>query len=489
MKSSQQAVLESPPSPESTSSHPASPHHRTSILRNAAWMVWSASLGIANSVVLWALMARWRETEELGRFTIVMSVGSIFIILCSFGLGPYLTSEIARRSEKERGPFIASAAYYLLGWSVICAAVMTGIGFVVSSSPQVHWANAVLSLAMLPTGLISIAEPTFTAYGRARVIAMASTTENLARTVVPMVLLYRGYGLSAIFLMIVVSRLVACAVYALVLRHRLKALALAQWSLIREIASKTPTFAGVTILAALHWQAAAILVGRLSGEAEAAQFGVASRILIPVSVLLASFATVIQPTATRLAVTSMEKLGEFLSHHLKLIISLALPMAVGIILLSRDALVLVFGKKYAPAAVPLSLLAVSVIPFALVMIIARGLVATSKQHIDLVGNAVGVAANIALNLYLIPRYGATGAAIAQLLSMTVVAGVEVGYSTARLFRLTVWRVVIACGWPLALMTLVVWQARHFGLWGAVAAGGAVYLACLWFNRRELKLGV
>ena len=35
--------------------------HNTSLLRNAAWMVWSASLSIANSVVLWALMARWRQ--------------------------------------------------------------------------------------------------------------------------------------------------------------------------------------------------------------------------------------------------------------------------------------------------------------------------------------------------------------------------------------------------------------------------------------------
>ena len=123
------------------------------------------------------------------------------------------------------------------------------------------------------------------------------------------------------------------------------------------------------------------------------------------------------------------------------------------------------------------------------MITARGLVATSKQHIDLVGNAVGVVANIALNLILIPRYGATGAAVVQLISMTIVATVEVGYSTTRLFRLTVWRAVIACSWPLALMTLVVWQVRHLGLWGAVAAGGVVYLGCLWFNRHELKFGV
>jgi O-antigen/teichoic acid export membrane protein len=452
-------------------------------------MAWSGALSIANSVVLWALIARWRETEELGRFTIVMSIGSLFIILCSLGLGPYLTSEIARREESARAPFIASAAFYLLGWSVICVLVMTGTGFVVSASPEVHWANAILSLAMLPTGLISIAEPTFTAYGRARVIAMASTTENLARTIVPLVLLYHGYGLSAIFLMIVISRTMACVVYAVVLRHRLKALALAQWPLVREIAAKTPTFAGVTILAAVHWQVAAVFVGKLGGEAAAAEFGVASRILIPVSVLLSSFATVIQPTAARLAASSMDKLGEFISHNLKLVISLALPMAVGVTLLARDALVIIFSEKYAAAAVPLSLLAVSVIPFALVMITARGLVATGKQHIDLIANAAAVAANLALNLILIPRYGATGAAVAQLISMIVLAAVEVGYSALRLFRLSFGRAVTICALPLLLMALAVWQARQLGLWGAVVAGGVVYLGCLWFKRRELKFGV
>ena len=474
---------------DTVAEHHASPlAHHPSLFRNAAWMAWSGLMGIANSVVLWALIARWRETEEMGRFTIVMSIGFIFIILCSLGLGPYLTSEIARRTEKERGPFIASATFYLLAWSIVCAVLMIGTGFLVSPSPEVRWANAILSLAMLPTGLISIAEPTFTAYGRTRVIAIASTTENIIRTIVPLVLLYRGYGLAAIFLTLTISRVAACAVYALVLRGRLKTLAAAQWKLVREIASKTPTFAGVTILGTLHLQAAAVLIGRLGGEAVAAQFGVASRILIPASVLLTSFANVVQPTASRLAASSLEQLGKFLSHNLKVVILLVLPMVVGVAMLARDALGIVFGTKYADAALPLSLLAMSVIPFGLAMITARGLVATGKQHIDLIGNAVAVVTNLTLNLILIPRYSATGAALAQLISMIVLAAFEIGYSAARLFRLTMWRAVIVCAWPLALMTLAVWQARQLGLWGAVAAGGVVYLGCLWLKRRDLRFG-
>jgi O-antigen/teichoic acid export membrane protein len=477
MESQAVTASESAPTPSAQSS---------SLFRNAAWMAWSGAISIANSIVLWAVVARWRTPEELGRFTIVMSVGTIFIMLCSLGLGPYLTSEIARR--KQRHAFIASATGYLLAWSAVCAVAMIATGFAVSDSAEVHLAIAILSLALLPTGLISIAEPVFTAAGRSRVIAQATTVENLLRTIVPLVVLARGYGLPWVFAVLVLGRLMACAIYALVARGHLAALRQAQWPLVREIARHTPTFAGVTVLATLHWQMAAVLAGKLGGEAVAAQFGVASRVMIPVSVLLASFATVIQPAASRLAAVSLSGLGEFLSRNVKLVLALALPMAVGILLLGRDALTLVFGPHYASAALPLSLLSISIIPFSLVMITARGLVATGKQQIDLLGNAAAVAANLAFNLLLIPRYGATGAAIAQLLSVTILAAVEVGYATRRLFRLELLRALVACAWPLALMTLVVWQARHWGLWGAVATGGAVYLGCLWLTRRDLRFG-
>src|SRR5581483_6888223 len=156
------------------------PH--SALLRSAAWMAWSGAVSIANGVVVWMAYARWRETAELGKFTIVMGLYTIFVTVCTLGLGPY----------------ISSAAVFLSAWSLVSAAAMSLTGLLVSDSREVRAAVAILSLAMLPTGLLGVAEPVCTALGRARLIALATTVENVLRTVVPLALLYLDCNLSVI---------------------------------------------------------------------------------------------------------------------------------------------------------------------------------------------------------------------------------------------------------------------------------------------------
>lgn len=454
------------------------------IVRNTAWLVWSGAIGIANSVVLWVAMAHWREASEVGQFSAVMSVYAIFMTLCSLGLNPYLANEIARR--QERGPFVASAIALIGCWSVVSAAAMAATGYMVNQSPSARLATLIFSLAMLPTGLVSVGESLFIALGRARVIAVANTTENLLRSVIPLYLLYRGHTLPVICLSFVLIRLTACVTYAIVARRWLSAWRLVSWPLMVEIIKVAPTFAGVTILAAVHWQIGTVLAGRLGGETVAAEFGVASRFLVPVTVLLFGYVNVVQPVAARLAAKSLMQLGEFLARCLRLVVALGLPLAVGGWLLGRELLILLFGPRYAGAATALGLLSTCAIPLGVVLIASRGLIATGRQRFDLLGNLVAVVSNVALNFALIPRYGAAGAAAAQLFSVTAMAAVEVGYGTRPLFALRVRQAVWLCRWPLALMATALWLVWGLGFGWEVVCGGAGYLlgvALIWERLR------
>jgi O-antigen/teichoic acid export membrane protein len=482
-----------------------------SLHRRAAWLIWSGLINLANSVVLWMVVARWREAEELGRFTVVMGVYLIFVALCSLGLGPVVVSEYARRSGAARGGgeesggerstrgsdpspagFVASAAALLLACSAAFVALMCAAGFAASAAGEARLTTVVMSLALPPTALLVVAEAVFTATGRTRVVALAATVENVIRTLVPLGLVVAGCGLPVIGLSFVGARLAACLVYAAASRDELKgrrgarALGAASWVEVRRIAALAPTFAGITILSSLHWQLAAILLGRLGGEVEAAQYGVASRFLAPTAVLLAGYANVVLPEVARLTAVSGRAAGEFLSRGLRLVIALGLPCAVGAWLLARDALELLFGAQYGAAAGAMSILAASVVPLGAALIVSRGLIAAGRQRVDLAANAAAVVTSSAASWLLIPRYGAAGAAAAHLLSMLVLAAVEFVYVSRRLFRLEVKGVLAACAAPLAVMALAVWQTRAWGVLGAVAVGGSVYLIGLWLMRRGPK---
>lgn len=431
---------------------PASKNENLS--RNLLWIIWSGVVSIANSVLLWIFIARLRDTEELGRFTTVMGLYALFFTVCSMGLMPYIVSEISRRNaEKTVENFIGSVSVFLFISGFICAILMTASGFLVSESSSVRISTAILSLAMIPTGLISTAEATAIAYGRTRLIAFVSTFENLLRTIVPLVLLYAGFDISIICVSFVAVRFVALAIYFVAARNLLAKFAFNKIEF-AKILKVTPTFAGTIILAAINWQAAIILLGRISTENESAKFGVASRFLIPVAILMASYASVIQPTISKF---TNENSGAYLAKMARYPLTLATFAAIASPFLSRFVLTLFFGEKYADVAPVLDILAVSVVPFCLVMVVARGLVATNSQHIDFAANALGVIAFFAVGLVLIPNYGAKGAAIAQLVSFLLMALFEIFYLSKKINNFKIWRTASLSSVFLIVTYIIIWK--------------------------------
>ncbi|HYE73333.1 MAG TPA: polysaccharide biosynthesis C-terminal domain-containing protein, partial [Blastocatellia bacterium] len=283
---------------------------------------------------------------------------------------------------------------------------------------------------------------------------------------------------------IVTARLVACGFYAIAARRGPSVLFKAKWEEICQVAKRAPTFAGITILSSLHWQLPTIMLGWIGSEVAAAEYGVASRFLVPSVVLLSSYSNALLPEVARLAAISSEAMGKFLSRGLQFVLCLALPFAVGAMLLSREALVWLFGARYSAASTALSLLAFTIIPLGLVMIVSRGLIANGYQRIDLLGNASAVVASVIFGWLLMPRYGATGAALAHLASMIVLVGVELIYASRRLFKLEMMRTVALCLVPLMAMSLTVWPMRSLGVLMAATVGAVVYLIGLWLMMRS-----
>ena len=431
--------------------------------QNLLWMVWSAIISIANSILLWAYFARMREVEDVGRFTIVMGIYTLFFGICSLGLIPFLVSEISRRiehssdkTEQNVVTFISTASVVLLISGVICAVLMAVGGFLVSTSWSVRLSTLILSLAMIPTGVIAVGEATAISFGQTRLIAISTTLENLLRTIIPFALIWFGFDIWLICVSFVAVRVAALLIYFWAARHKLKFFNFNTDDL-AKILQVVPTFGGTIILVSINWQAAIILLGLFSTETESAKYGVASRFLIPVSILMASYASVIQPIITKYSQKSMTNAGAYLSKMLSYPLILSTLAAIISPFLSRQILTAFFGSKYADVSTTLDILAMSVVPFCIVMIVARGLVATNAQQIDLLANAIGVVVCLVGGLLLIPKYGAIGAATAQLLSFLAMAVLETVYLSRKILSFRIWQQACLSSIFLLLIHLIIWK--------------------------------
>jgi O-antigen/teichoic acid export membrane protein len=101
-----------------------------------------------------------------------------------------------------------------------------------------------------------------------------------------------------------------------------------------------------------------------------------------------------------------------------LLASLALAVVLGGIaaLAAAPVISLLFGSRYAAAAQPLQILSAGALFVFATWILHAGAISTNLDRRLLVTTGIGLGANVALNIALIPRYGISGAAWATVLA-------------------------------------------------------------------------
>jgi O-antigen/teichoic acid export membrane protein len=449
----------------------------SNIFKNTGYMIWSGGMSMINSLLVWAIVARYLGPTAFGQFTLIMAIYLVFFNVCSLGLGPLIVREAAG-ARGDKGEFLASMGWVLSAGGLLWGGIMIGAGLIVSGEPLVNESLMILSLSLLATALIAGCESLLVANERASMIAAVNTGENILKALIPWILVHLGFGLLTVCATITALRFGALAVYVFGLRGREISLASPSRRCMHEILRQTPAFLFINLLAGLHWQIGTLLLDRHHNTTEVAMYGVAGRLLVPWTLICVSYATSINPTMCRLASQSLTELGRFCRSSMSNVLAVLLPLAAGTHFVSPQVIQLLFGPGYENAVAPVRVLIWSLIPLGMVSVLARSLMATNKQHIDAWGNALAVAVNVGLNLVLIPAFGAAGVAMAQLASMALLCVLEFAYVSGTLYHVPLIRLSGRLLVATAVMVVMVYSVRHWTIWMIVPLGAVCYAGCL-----------
>jgi O-antigen/teichoic acid export membrane protein len=173
-------------------------------------------------------------------------------------------------------------------------------------------------------------------------------------------------------------------------------------------------------LGLVNYNLDSILIGIMLGAGPVGWYAAAYK---PITAVLAVPVTYYQglfPALSRSYAVDRERFRGIVMHSLRLTAIFAFPLGIGGSLLAEPVIRFLFGPSYL-AAVP----ALQLLSWSAVLVTLRGnfrhtLNAIGKQRLDLTCAASAAAANVILNLLLIPRYGIAGAAAATV-------GSEIGW--------------------------------------------------------------
>jgi O-antigen/teichoic acid export membrane protein len=162
----------------------------------------------------------------------------------------------------------------------------------------------------------------------------------------------------------------------------------------------------------------------------------------------------------------------------KYILIISLPLSLATMIMASDLIRLIYRRELATAVPTLQILSFSLIFIFINVLNNRLLIVYDRQSLIARFLAVTVVQNIVINLLLVPRWGAIGAAVARLASSFTLF-ILVAWAVREFVpRIQLWHYLWRPLLSTFLMGLVIWQMADWGIWWQIPIGGIIYVTGL-----------
>jgi O-antigen/teichoic acid export membrane protein len=187
--------------------------------------------------------------------------------------------------------------------------------------------------------------------------------------------------------------------------------------LIREMVRESYPLLLNHFLATIFFQIDIVILQAIKGALTVAQYGTSYKWLLAVNIVPSFFTQALFPMMSRQARENKESLKRTYSFGLKLLVALALPIAVGFTVLATVLTLILAGASYLPnGAIALRIMIWS-IPLGWINSLTQyALIALNLQRYITRAFFVAVLFNIISNIIFIPIYGFRAAAVTTILS-------------------------------------------------------------------------
>ena len=192
------------------------------------------------------------------------------------------------------------------------------------------------------------------------------------------------------------------------------------------------------------------------------------------------------PAFARLAKDNRARFRAAFERTLGFIFLSSVPLALGGVLLGTQVMTFVFGAAYVSGGLALKVLMVSMMFDFPTSVIAAAVFAYDHQKSLIISSAIAGIANVALDLFLIPRFGITGSAFATLGAQVI----SNWYLWHIMNRINPFSVVpklkkVAAGGIIMMAFTATLFALHTEVLVNTVVSAAVYFGALWLFREPL----
>jgi O-antigen/teichoic acid export membrane protein len=437
------------------------PGLRGRVLQNTAANIVGRGLAIVFSTGAAVLLARFLGAEKLGQYGAIYAYLALFGWLATFGFEPVLVREISREREN---------ASNLVRTAMVLSAFLS-IGTVAAAVLVAPWAGytghlrTLLILAGLEYVLTPLRLPAVIFQVDMR--QWYGATMNVVRQGLWFGIIVLLWLLGAPLAYVIAGRVLVAAIESwLMWRYGRRSLARRGRFLVDRagmIFSHSFPIAFTALLTMIYLRIDQVMLHKMVNDSVLGQYVAAVKVSELFEMLPSALMFAIAPILS-VSVVDPQRFRSYTDRAFRYVMVVASGLCVSMSVGARLVVHLLYGAQFSPAAPLLAVLIWSEIAIFFAAVVVNVLIVSNQQRWLPVPTLAGAAINIGLNLVLIPRYAAAGAAWATLISYTL------AWMVAFLFfketRSVMWQ-GLRFALPIAAMALLATEC------GTLAAGPSV----------------
>jgi O-antigen/teichoic acid export membrane protein len=431
--------------------------------------------GAANFAVT-ILLARILGAGRLGTFTFLSNYGSLFVFLATLGLNLLIAREVARRRAQAR-TYLANALSISIILSIFTFALQVGLIRLTSVDAVARTGVYLAAAFTVFHSWELLFAGTFYALERMELETIGIFVEKVLLLGAVFALVYTGGGVLAVLAAFAAAKAFLVVLYVAISSRLIgfprPAADLALW---RRLTAEGWPFGLNLLLISVYFQVyVVVLLAVLASDRSAGYFRAGSAVALGLAVIAAGLNRALLPLMARAHPQRPESFEFGLSRSFKVLAIIGMPMAVGLVVLARPLIDGIFGAKFAPAILVFQLLGATVpLKFA-TNTVAVALTAADRQLQRTLAVGIGAAANVALNLILIPQFTHNGAAVAAVITDVAILALSYAFLRQAQYRLAMWGLSARPALAAAVMGVAVWQMRAINVWLVIPAGMLIYV--------------
>ncbi|MCX6755649.1 MAG: flippase [Candidatus Nomurabacteria bacterium] len=382
---------------------------KQTVIKNTFWLFFGEIIGRILKLVIVVFSTRKLGVEGWGLFSYAMAFISLFFILGDFGINTFITKEMSKDNNNKHKYLATSIIIRLFMIAVFCSTALLlapNLGKIKLGFGIVF----IFTLFFVSESLREIAMSINRSLEKMEVEGFSKILINLSITVFGLILLINNVDPISLAMAYMIGSIISTIYIVWSIRKELKGI---EWKFSKENWKVIYQFSWPIVIMSFFgflFSLDTIMLGQMKSAVDVGLYTMAQRLISVFSIIPGFIGASLFPILSRNE-NDNNKLGYIFEKIMTIILALGIPITIIGVFFSKEIILLIVGPAYIAGASVLGVLMISILASFPNIFLTNLIFSKNLQKIFITATISGVLLNILLNFWLIPKYGALGAAI------------------------------------------------------------------------------